>query len=258
MINHDTRTVNVWWPRTPRPGNFGDIVTPYLVDRLGSYKARFVPMPLEGPALIATGSILGRANLHATVWGSGAMRESDRICPDAHYVAVRGPLSAELVEAACGRRVTVQGDPALLLPILYSPPASPKYEYGFFPHYVDYDAVMSWYGERPDVKIINPLRENIEDVIDDIRSCKRIISSSLHGIIVAQAYGVPATWVKFSNKLVGDGIKFRDYFASVGIDMRCTEMFERPSKFDDFYKLTYTADIAFDPAPLMRSYPVTP
>jgi hypothetical protein len=43
-----------------------------------------------------------------------------------------------------------------------------------------------------------------------------IVSSSLHGLIIAHAYGREAAWLKFSDRPLGDDFKFRDYWASIG------------------------------------------
>jgi pyruvyltransferase len=69
----------------------------------------------------------------------------------------------------------------------------------------------------PEVKIID-IEKPINDVVDQICSCRFIASSSLHGIIMADAYKVPSAWLEFSEGVVGSGFKFRDYFASVGRD----------------------------------------
>jgi len=53
---------------------------------------------------------------------------------------------------------------------------------------------------------------------------------------VAHAYGIPAVWVKFSNKLFGDNIKFYDYFASVGIKYE-TEFEGSQKKVEDFTEI---------------------
>lgn len=49
-------------------------------------------------------------------------------------------------------------------------------------------------------------------MVSDIVNSDVVISSSLHGIIVAEAYGFPAIWVRISNLLIGDRHKFLDYF----------------------------------------------
>ena len=52
--------------------------------------------------------------------------------------------------------------------------------------------------------------------IDQILSCNIILSSSLHGIIIADAYSVPNLWCKFSEyEAENNGFKFKDYFLSV-------------------------------------------
>ena len=50
-------------------------------------------------------------------------------------------------------------------------------------------------------------------------ACAYIVSSSLHGICVAEAYGIPAVWVRLADNIVGGEFKFRDYYASTGRDM---------------------------------------
>jgi hypothetical protein len=60
------------------------------------------------------------------------------------------------------------------------------------------------------------LCQTVEKVVADITSCDCIFSSSLHGLIVAHAYGIPAVWIRPGGPIMGDDVKFHDYFASVG------------------------------------------
>jgi hypothetical protein len=103
------------------------------------------------------------------------------------------------------------------MPLFYNPSINKKYTLGFIPHYVDYHNVFNMYKNDKNVHVINLLNSNIEDVINQILSCNYIISSSLHGLIVADAYNIPNMWIKYDNKIKGDDTKFHDYFESVNI-----------------------------------------
>jgi pyruvyltransferase len=51
-------------------------------------------------------------------------------------------------------------------------------------------------------------------------SCERIVSSSLHGLVIADAYGIPNAWLNSDggaggSRPGGGEFKFYDYFASV-------------------------------------------
>jgi hypothetical protein len=161
---------------------------------------------------VFAGSMLNHATPKSIVWGAGLASMLDGVNPDLKIKAVRGPISrmrAINCGAVCPK---VYGDPAILLPKFYKPQAVKTHDVGVVPHYVDHLRVYARYdkGER----IIDPLQP-VESFVDEIVSCERIISSSLHGIIIAHAYGIPAVWAKFSDSIGGDGTKYRDYYQSV-------------------------------------------
>ncbi len=69
-----------------------------------------------------------------------------------------------------------------------------------------------------DVIIIDPFLA-VEDFIDQVNACDKIFSSSLHGLITADAYSVPSQWVEFSrDRIGGDRTKYLDYYMSIGLD----------------------------------------
>jgi pyruvyltransferase len=135
--------------------------------------------------------------------------------------AVRGPLTRarlQAVEVSCPE---VYGDPALLFPQFYNPQIEPTFELGIIPHYIDANLpFLTNLSEREEVSIIDITQagraEKIYSFINDVLSCRRIVSSSLHGLIIAEAYGIPAVWAEFSDKVFGSGFKFLDYQISVG------------------------------------------
>ena len=167
---------------------------------------------------VTAGSILAHVDNKSIVWGSGII-EYDTKVARATFLAVRGPKTRKNLILQNHNVPEVYGDPALLLPKYYSSKIPRKYKIGIIPHFVDYPLVSDWYINSSEIKIINLLNNSVETVIDEIRSCEHIISSSLHGIIVSHAYGISAVWVKFSDKLFGDDIKFEDYFESEVIDI---------------------------------------
>lgn len=53
-------------------------------------------------------------------------------------------------------------------------------------------------------------------MIDQIVSSELCISSSLHGLIIAQAYGVPWVWLNLVEQpLDGHDFKFEDFFSTL-------------------------------------------
>ncbi len=213
-----------WWSEPFLMGkpkeNFGDLLGKYLVEKIADTSVVFVnPRKWHfkdyfEPIYATAGSILAHVNRHCVVWGSGIILK-DQVVKPATFLAVRGPQTRKRLLEQGYKVPEVYGDPALLLPLYYNPPIEKKYILGIVPHYNDFKAVQQGYQNSKDVLIIDLMTNDVEATTDLFLSCERIVSSSLHGLIVAHAYGIPAVWVQFSDKLFGDGIKFRDYFESV-------------------------------------------
>jgi hypothetical protein len=218
-----------WWSKAKfedsKFENFGDALVPYLLQNSTSEDFQWVRPNtktkfkfFKRKHYLIIGSIISAATTHSVIWGAGIIHSEEKV-KEAKFLAVRGPKTrARLLEL--GYKVPkVYGDPALLLALFFKQKSEQiKYEYGIIPHYVDYDYVKEQYAKYENIKIINLLTDDVEDVVNQFLQCKHILSSSLHGLIVAHAFRIPALWTKISDKLAGDDVKFQDYFSSVGLD----------------------------------------
>ena len=144
--------------------------------------------------------------------------------PAATFLAVRGPQTRTYLLEKGYAVPEVYGDPALLLPNYYQPEVAKTHALGIIPHISDYAQVSEQYQNLEGVKVISLFTNDIEATTREILSCESIISSSLHGLIVPHAYGIPAVWAQFSDRVFGDGIKYRDYFESVALPPYQPEM----------------------------------
>jgi hypothetical protein len=207
------RPVRAYWSSYP---NFGDLLTPAILGRYG-----FAPELSKDPAtadVVSTGSLLQCVPEDYTgmVLGTGLIADTPRRFPDATILAVRGVLTARLIGAPPD---VVLADPGLLASMFFKRPPSKRHALGLVPHYVDIDnpVVCALARKYPrEIKVIDVRREP-EPVFRDIAACESILSSSLHGLITADSFGIQNAWVGLSDKVIGDGFKFHDYFSSIGI-----------------------------------------
>lgn len=211
--------------------NYGDLLSKYLVEKISGKPVKFV-QPKKQPwykmnktNFLAVGSILHHATKHSIVWGSGII-DHDQEIAEADFRTVRGPQTRDFLLKLGYNCPEVYGDPALLLPKYYHPQVEKRYKIGVVPHYHDYKTAVAFFGDKPGIKVIDLLTMNVEEVTRQILSCENIISSSLHGLIVAHAYQIPVLWVKFSDKIFGNGIKYVDYFESLKLPVYEAEFIE--------------------------------
>lgn len=211
--------------------NWGDDLNAHFLEKLFQKRMCFSPPPKKAcaPRYQFIGSIVGPHYGESVriVWGSGLLRELPvpEDMGNQKFLAVRGPLTrASLLR--CGVDCPeVYGDPALLLPrfLDYTPPP-PQNRRGI--------GVISAWWEHKNPQFFKFLKnfgntarriktrdyKDWKDFIREICSCEFVISSSLHGIIVAEAYGIPSLWVIFSKKQQNEGhyFKYRDFYFSIG------------------------------------------
>lgn len=208
------------------PRNFGDWITPWLYKKVTGHVPHYCPVneTTVRDCTFATGSILRhlRHPGHVTVWGSGIIDSDDVFAPPRRTMAVRGPLTRKRFLELGYPCPEIFGDPAILLPLFFRPRV-PEHRkpFGLVPHFVDYDRIRGC--GIPDNCIVD-VCGTVEQVISDIVKFECVFSSSLHGLIVAHAYGIPAVWIKSETKIMGDGVKFLDYYSSMRLSVDCLEL----------------------------------
>jgi pyruvyltransferase len=211
------------WP------NWGDALNPYLLRSLFPNATIVEKTQVNGADedhLLAIGSVIHWASARSIIWGTGAILPSVIIAakPKA-MLAVRGPLTRQVLELQGLHCPSVYGDPALLLPRFFVPTETSggNRQVGIVAHYVDKDSVILKHLEHKGAKLIDVFA-GIEQYVREICSCKCVLSSSLHGLICADAYGIPSRWIRLSDKIIGDGFKFRDYYLSRGSSIAALEL----------------------------------
>lgn len=203
-----------WWNEQP---NFGDALNSYLVEKLSGKKVEW--SPLESADIVGAGSLLQwvtkiqdklKEPLH--VWGSGYMYDQQPAITSAKVIhhAVRGYKTKEYGQL----KGVMLGDAGLLSDLLITKPVSKTYEIGIVPHlwHIDNPVLKDLLTHHPTMKLIDVRLDSLE-VIKQIAQCEFVLSSSLHGLIVADSFGIPNQWIQFDVPLFGGEWKFEDYYS---------------------------------------------
>lgn len=256
------------WPEWLGTGigkvNFGDDLNVPLVEHLSGKKVRLFNTLLRKRGkenLLAIGSIVENfCNDESVIWGSGAMygdrplqHKPKKVC------AVRGKLTRDYFLSQGVDCPEVYGDPALLFPTFYTPTAKKKYKLGIIPHYRDFNLphIKTFRDAHLDVLFIQLQGYTCwQDIINQICSCERIVSSSLHGIILSDAYGIPNARMICSDAIEGGDFKYKDYMSGVGREYRqpinCKETVDM-EKIEN--ELALYIPIKFNPQALLDAFP---
>ncbi|MGQ1943651.1 polysaccharide pyruvyl transferase family protein [Ornithobacterium rhinotracheale] len=238
--------------------NFGDALNPVLLKYItGEDSVCIAPEFYKKENLSCIGSILQTANEGTIVWGSGFLNQSNGFAFAAPKLvkAVRGPKSMKKLHKLGVECPEVFGDPALLLSKYFNPKIEKKYKFGIIPHYINWDdKILEQYKNNPDVIVINVMQKDPLNVVKEIISCEKILSSSLHGIIISDTYKIPSQWIKLSKDLSKDDFKFYDYAQGVGKEISPIELINQ--KLEDIIIDQHSFDINFDSDKLLNNFPI--
>lgn len=173
----------------------------------------------ETKHLYAIGSILQMGYQNATIWGSGFAFELNGMRRIPHMSSfrnldvrcVRGPKTRKTLMSLGYSCPQIYGDPAILLPLMYQPRSLPQIDYLIIPHYSMETEACLKYGNQ---HVLSMNTRKYTDVIDRICSAEKVISSSLHGLIIAEAYNVPAVF--YQDRAEKFNYKYEDWYESTG------------------------------------------
>ncbi len=205
-----------WWNETP---NFGDALAPLLLEHFSDLKVEWAA--ISHARIASIGSILEHIPplWDGYILGSGRLKENSglHLCGirsgvTAKILALRGPLTAKSIPGTYAL-----GDPGILANELVGMQEK-KYDLGVLPHFSDttlYPKYLGLIPKKSAMRLIHPSGDPLT-VLREIGACHRIVTSSLHGMIVADAFGIPRK-VEYSRNMDKDGgdFKFRDYSASI-------------------------------------------
>ena len=228
--------------------NFGDRLAPLVVSLM--LERAGLPRGIRpSRRLLTVGSIMHLAQPGDVVWGSG---RNGRIDDDEHMLdaldirAVRGPRTREWL-LDCGVSCPeVFGDPALLLPLLRPDlvelSRTRRHRVTFVSH-IDDGPITVPRG----VRVLSP-RADVETILRTLVRSELVIATSMHPVIVAEAFGVPARSIVNRSE---PEFKFADHYLSTG-----RAEYRRASSLVEAIALGGERPPVLDLEPLLAAFPL--
>ena len=214
--------VRLVWAATPMPGNFGDWLSPYIIQKVTGRQIKFVNELYlrKEPHIVSLGSIATCANRHSVVLGAGISSAKDSIAQSARIVSVRGPYT-EIATKHCGLKY---GDPGFILSDIYKPKLvdyrTPVHPVVLVRHMNHADLNLDLSEEFDELSINAARPVDIERFIDEINSYELVITSAMHCFIACISYQIDVILVNFEgrfSKIPGDGTKYLDSLSGVNL-----------------------------------------
>lgn len=303
-MNADRISIPLSWAATTRESphaNLGDTLSALIVAGMAGVTVRRAGFDQPIERMVAVGTIghnQRNGNLH--FWGTGVDAERNPVDPLVRgYVrpanteftihALRGPNSARTLRAAGMEVPDIFGDPVWMLPRFWPLKEVEKtHDLGVILHITELEdrtpeagvkAALRRYAVPPEfrdrIRLINthcaPTAEAMRAKVAEIVSCRAIVSTSLHGLVIAETYGIPCAW--FATYGDGEGRmldlgnpqhqidhRMRDFYSGVGrttLSSYCLDR-SRPTDWEAVLSWVHGKwrPVSYDDRPLIRAFPL--
>ena len=215
--------VNLAWWENPFPGNYGDWLTPFIINHYTEGRILFQGLTTRAPKkhMVSLGSVGRFIKSNLVVVGTGVSSFKHALNPKADYVSVRGPHTAELLLQSGGPQVENFGDPGVVLSrILPFTRGETNGRIALVRHYTHLQAPVKLPKNFDELSVQISHPNDVVDFIEQLHQYDSVVTSAMHVLITCQSYGIPCALVVFKgfeHYVHGDGIKYIDY--ALGADV---------------------------------------
>jgi hypothetical protein len=212
----------VWWPR-PFPGNFGDWLSPLILSKRTDHAIEYQSPTARsnGRHIVGVGSIGRFVRPSSIVVGTGISSEDIALETRAHYISVRGPITADLLKQSGGPVVDSFGDPGALITRIF--PVEPGVTNGrvaLIRHFTHANLPLQLPDHMDELSVLMSHPAAVESFVQQLNSYDAVVTSAMHVMIACHAYGIPSaliTFEGFESLVHGTGIKYEDYSLGMGL-----------------------------------------
>ncbi len=210
----DAPATALLWQIRPFPGMATDWINPLLLKYVSGNPVSYATPPADFPHLVMHGRVARHLSGSSIAVGLGAL-PNDVLHPNATYVSVRGPRTAELV---AGRAATRYGDPLVLasraLPVRRKETNGRLALVRHYEH-TKFDVItgdrideLSPFASRPDA---------IRAFLTDLVGYDGVVTSSLAVMALCQSFAVPVAPVTFGEPSPVQAFAYEDH--ALGLDL---------------------------------------
>ncbi|WP_395677173.1 polysaccharide pyruvyl transferase family protein [Inquilinus sp.] len=281
--------------------NLGDALSSVMVALLAGLPVEHVAHESRRLRMAAVGTIGHSLKQgEVVVWGTGSSRWRNPSAPAEervavaplpgtrlHIAATRGPVSRRILGGENAFGPAVYGDPVWLLPRFHPAPKRKKWKLGVIIHLADlqdrsfevrpkaehirYQIPAELAGDVRLIHTVTPIGlDGMRARLDEILECERIVSTSLHGMVFAESYGIPCLY--FSPR-APRGLHTAELDPDGTLDLRIVDLYRGLGRTSipvygqprrertDWAALMAAIDKAwaqpeFDTAPLLEAFPL--